>query len=275
MLELNKIYNCDCLEGIKQLDDNSIDCVMTSPPYADVKDYGVYKGIKCERYVDWIMPIINEIDRIIKDNGVFILNIDDKVIDGFRHPYIYELIYKITKETNFKLYERLFWDKGKYLPYHNRFGNRIEYIFIFAKAIPRINFNELRLDYDKKSIARMKKPIKKRFNRNEKNNNTSEYKDWSNNINGCMPSTLIQIGSETQRVADNHFAVYPLELVEYFLRGFTTSNDIVLDPFIGSGTTAVACAKLNRNYIGFDLNPEYCQIAEKRLEKYKGQRRLA
>jgi site-specific DNA-methyltransferase (adenine-specific)/site-specific DNA-methyltransferase (cytosine-N4-specific) len=132
-MELNNIYQGDSLELLKKLPDNSVDLVITSPPYSTLKVYIDNPGILADNYVEWFLPICNEICRVIKPTGSFILNINDKVENGFRHPYVYDLISQIHKRTDLKMFERLFWNKLKSLPNRARFGDRIEYLFWFAK----------------------------------------------------------------------------------------------------------------------------------------------
>jgi site-specific DNA-methyltransferase (adenine-specific)/site-specific DNA-methyltransferase (cytosine-N4-specific) len=265
-MEVNKIYQGDSLELLKKLEDNSIDLVITSPPYSTLKTYIDFKGIPADDYVEWFIPYCKEIERVIKPTGSFILNINDKVEDRFRHPYVFDLVSEIYKQTGLKMFERLFWNKMKSLPNKSRFGDRVEFLFWFAKSKDfYLNIDELRVPYNEKSIKRMKKPLKKRFARTEGDELNNEYKDWAPNPKGALPSTLITISSESKRIADNHVAVYPIELVSYFIKGATKPNDIVLDPFIGSGTTAVACKLLNRRYLGFEIQSDYVEIAERRL----------
>lgn len=264
-MDLNKIHIGDCLELLKQLDDNSVDLVITSPPYADLKIYIDNPGVLPDNYVEWFLPICNEICRVIKPTGSFILNINDKVEDGFRHPYVFDLVSQIHKTTELKMFERLFWNKMKGLPNRSRFGDRVEYIFWFAKQKGfKFNIDEMRTEYSEKSIQRMKKPLKKRFSRKENDDNI-DYKDWSPNPLGALPTTLVNISSESKRIADNHVAVYPLELVNYFIKGSTEVGDLVLDPFMGTGTTAVSAKNLGRNYLGFELQQDYIDVANKRI----------
>ena len=264
-MEINKIHIGDCLELLKQLDDNSVDLVITSPPYADLKVYIDNPGILADNYVEWFLPICNEICRVIKPTGSFILNINDKVEDGFRHPYVFDLVSQIHKRTELKMFERLFWNKMKGLPNRSRFGDRVEYIFWFAKQKGfKFNIDEMRTEYSEKSIQRMKKPLKKRFSRKENDDNI-DYKDWSPNPLGALPTTLVNISSESKRIADNHVAVYPLELVNYFIKGSTEIGDLVLDPFMGTGTTAISAKNLGRNYLGFELQQDYIDVANKRI----------
>ena len=126
---LDNIHHMDSLEGMKKLPSESIDLVITSPPYADMKVYeGGFAGLHPDKYVEWFLPYVAEISRILKPTGSFILNINDKVVNTFRHPFIYELIFAIHNAEDYckmkkmkkltmnglKMFERLFWNKGKF-----------------------------------------------------------------------------------------------------------------------------------------------------------------
>jgi DNA modification methylase len=266
----NKVYNIDAIHGLLTLEDNTVDLVITSPPYADMKKYvDGSKGIPVKQYVLWLMDHVREIERVLKPTGSFILNINDKVSNKFRDPYVYELVYKITNSTSLKLYERLFWNKGKGLSHPKRFGDKIEYLFWFAKTENfTFNIDEMRVPYSESSLKRFKKPIKKRYNRTEGDDKV-EYKDWGPNPKGALPSTLVTIGSESKRISDNHIAVYPEQLADYFIKGATNEGDLVVDPFMGSGTTGVSAKKLKRKWVGFDNIEEYVNFANKRIDSTK------
>jgi DNA modification methylase len=267
--DLNKIYQGDSLNLLKELPDNSIDLVITSPPYADMKTYIDFKGILADDYVDWFIPYCVEICRVLKPTGSFILNINDKVEDGFRHPYVFDLISRLHKESNLKLFERLFWNKMKGLPNRTRFGDRVEYIFWFAKQKGfYFDIDSMRTPYSEVSINRMKKPLKKRYSRNEGDDDLKEYKDWAPNPLGALPTTLVNISSESKKIVDNHVAVYPVEFVKYFIKGSTKEGDLVLDPFMGAGTTGVACKEIKRNFIGFEIQESYVEFAQNRISQY-------
>ncbi len=267
-MELNKIHQGDSLELLKLLPDNSVDLVITSPPYADLKVYIDNQAILADDYVKWFIPYCKEICRVIKPTGSFILNINDKVENGFRHPYVFDLISELHKQTELKMFERLFWNKLKSLPNRARFGDRVEYLFWFAKEKGfKFNLDEMRTEYSEKSIKRMTKPLKKRFARTEGDDNI-EYKDWAPNPKGALPTTLVNISSESKRIADNHVAVYPVDLATYFIKGSTKPGDLVLDPFMGTGTTAVSASQLGRNWIGFELQPDYIEVANRRIGEY-------
>ncbi len=265
-MELNKIYQGDSLLLLKELPNNSVDLVITSPPYSSMKTYINNKGIHPDKYVDWFLPFCQEIERVIKPTGSFILNINDKVDEnGFRHPYVFDLISRLHSETNLKMVDRLFWNKMKSLPIRNRFSDRVEFLFWFAKTTDYyFDIDSMRTEYSDKSIKRMKNPLKRRFARTE-NDDGLEYKNWKPNSKGALPTTLINISSETKRVSNKHVAVYPTKLVEYFIKGSTKEGDLVLDPFSGTGTTALVAKNLNRNWLGFELEMEFIAESEKRI----------
>ena len=157
-LKPNQIYLGDCLEGMKKLDDESIDLVITSPPYADMKVYADgFAGFHPDNYVEWFLPYVAEISRILKPTGSFILNINDKVEDTFRHTFVFELIYAIHNIVDYckikgidelnmnglKLFERLFWNKGKYLAVPRDLVTRLNMYFGFQRQ--RIEHSTLML----------------------------------------------------------------------------------------------------------------------------------
>jgi site-specific DNA-methyltransferase (adenine-specific) len=258
MIDINTIHTGDSLDLLKLVDDNSIDLHITSPPYADMKKYKTMSGIHPDKYVEWFMPFIFEVERTLKPTGNFVLNINDKVVDGFRHPYVFDLVSQIHKRTGLKMFERLFWDKGKYLPHRSRFGDRIEYLFWFARGDDfYFDIDSFRQPYDPKSIKRMEKPIKKRFARTEENQDATEYKDWKPNPKGALPSSLIQIGSVATRKSQTHVAMFPEKLIAHFINGASKPGDLVCDIFSGSGTTCRVAKRLNRQYLGMELSQEY------------------
>ena len=229
-----------------------------------MKTYIDDTGIAPDKYVEWFMPFIKEIERVLKPSGSFILNINDRVVNRFRHPYVFDLVSTIHKDTGFKMFERLFWNKMKGLPNAHRFGDRVEFIFWFVKGHGfTFKLDEMRVPYAEVSTKRMKKPIKARFARDGE---TEETKAWQPNEKGALPPTLVTISSETKRIADTHVAVFPVPLVEYFVKGASNEGDVVLDIFTGTGTTDVACKKLNRVFKGFEKQADYVEIATKRIE---------
>lgn len=262
----NKVLNGDCEKVLENFPNKCVDLIFTSPPYLDLDKYDGYKGPPAENYISWMMPKIQQFSRVLKDSGSFILNIDTKTEDRFKNPYIYELITRIIKETDLKLFDTLYWNKLKGLPIRNRFWSKIEPIFWFAKSRDfKFYIDEFRRPYSPVSINRMKKPIKKRFARTEKNQSEDIYKEWKPNPLGALPSNLIEISSESKRICDNHVAVFPETLASHFIRGATNFNDLVLDPFAGTFTTCAAAKNMGVDYCGIELNKEYCDFGIERL----------
>lgn len=258
----------DCEVRLKEFPEQSVNLILTSPPYAGIKEkyQEGYSAPPPELYCEWFIPKVKEFSRVLANNGSFILNIDDKVVDGFRHPYVYELVCRIVKETDFKLFERINWNKGKSLCHPKRFRNPVEHVFWFAKEGGfTFNIDEMRTPYNPISVARMKNPIKKRFARTKENQDTLEYKAWMPNPKGALPSTLLNIGSVSKRRSDKHFAMFPEKFAAYFIKGGSNPGDLVLDPFAGAFTTCIAAKNLGRNYCGMDIFPEYITDGEAEL----------
>lgn len=266
---VNQILVGDCEMVLKDCPEKFFQLIITSPPYADIpnKYKDGYKGPPTDKYNDWFLPKVKEFYRTLKDDGSFILNIDNKVNEyGFESIYVYDLICRIS-QTGFQLFDTLFWDKGKFLPLKNRFGNRAEFLFFFAKQRDfKFKIDAFRNPYSPISIQRMKKPIKRRFARTEENQQLSNYKPWSPNPKGALPGNIIECGSESRRICDNHVACFPVKLTERFILGLTDENDIIMDPFCGTGSALVGAKKNKRNYLGIDISQDYCNFSIERLK---------
>ena len=266
----------DCFELIKELPDNSIDLIITSPPYADIVNYGKNISIqKPQDYCDWLLPIFNEIQRVLKPSGSFILNINDTCKAGLRNPFIYELIYRSQKETKLKFYDTYIWHKMNGIPNGSpkRFRNTTEFIFHFVKDQKNLKFYMDRV---------MKEPAKATSDR-------AKY-DWSVKNHGevidgkRIKDKTIDYGSMiSNRVRpdnvvrfhtagharDNtikHPAPFYKDLPKYYINLLTDDGDIILDIFGGIMTTGLACNEIgNRNFIGMELNEKYAEFGKKRI----------
>lgn len=235
-----KLMLGDCFELIKKLPDNSIDLVITSPPYSDIVNYGKEVSVKKpDDYCDWILPLFKEIYRVLKPSGSFILNINDKCEGGYRSTYIYDLISRNNKETKLKLYDTYIWHKKNGIPNGGvkRFRNNTEFIFHFCKDNKLMKFSML-----------LQEP-------------TESSKDKVRPDNVFRFSTAGSARDNTIK----HPAPFHKELPSYFIQTLTDINDIVLDPFSGIATTGMACKDLDRRYIGFELNEKYAEFSRKRL----------
>ena len=265
------IRHGDSFELIKDLPDNSVDLVITSPPYADIVNYGKNISIKKPgEYCDWILPLFNEIYRVLKPSGIFILNINDNCSNGLRNPFIYELIHRSQKETNLKFYDTYIWHKMNGIPNGStkRFRNNTEFIFHFVK-----NQKELKFYMDRV----LKEPAQETINRAKYSwsiLNHGETKDGERtnkktldgyNPQKVRPDNVFRFPT-AGLARDNtirHPAPYHKELPSYFINLLTDEGDTILDVFSGIGTTGLGCN--NRNYIGFELNEKYVEFSKKRL----------
>lgn len=281
---LNSFVVGKCEEVLKEIPDSSIDFILTSPPYADQRVYGTNEfTISPDDYVDWFMPKAREIYRVLSDNGSFVLNINDKVVEGVQQLYVFELIIRLCKETGFKLVRDYIWynpatppniySTGKY----GRTKKSHEYCFWFSKGNKwTFNMNPIRKPYSKD----MQKFLDGKGKGGREDNvrpSTHSFnceKVWNDN-GGSDPGSVIEIGNTNSN--DNFFklckergivhpARFPEKLAEFFILAGTNENDIVLDPFSGSGTTAVVAAKNNRRWIGIDANENYCELAKARMD---------
>lgn len=269
------IIQGDCFELIKQLEDNSVDLVLTSPPYADIVNYGKNISIKKpNEYVDWLLPLFNEIYRVLKPSGSFILNINDNCNNGYRNPFIYELIYRSQKETKLKFYDTYIWHKMNGIPNGSkkRFRNTTEFIFHFVKNQKELKFymDRVMKEQSKATSDRRKYPWQlknhgvitdgERGNKTEYNAERLPEKVRPDNVFRFPTASLAR--DNTIR----HPAPFHRELPEYFINLLTDEGDVVLDPFSGIGTTGLPCRDMNRHYIGYEMNPKYVEFSEKRIE---------
>ena len=258
----------DCFNLIKDLPDNSVDLVITSPPYADIVSYSKAVSIKKPKeYCDWLLPIFDDINRVLKPSGSFILNINDNCSNGLRNPFIYELIYRSQKETKLKFYDTYIWHKKSGVPNGSpkRFRNNTEFIFHFVKNQKELKFYMDRVLEPAKETykSRLKSPI----------NNEHEIIDGERIRKKVMwddydlvrPDNVFRFptASASRDNTIRHPAPFHKELPQYFINLLTDEGDTILDIFGGIMTTGLVCE--NRNFIGFELNEKYLDFGKKRL----------
>jgi site-specific DNA-methyltransferase (adenine-specific) len=271
----NVILEGDCFHLIKEQPDNSVDLVITSPPYADIINYGKNISIKKpNEYCDWLLPLFNEIQRVLKPSGSFILNINDNCSNGLRNPFIYELIYRSQKETKLKFYDTYIWHKKAGIPNGSkkRFRNNTEFIFHFVKDQKKLKW------YMERVLEEPAEATSKRAQYQWSVTNHGETKDGVRTNKGSIDyGNLLSNGIRPDNVfrfhtagyaRDNHIkhpAPYHRQLPEYFIKFLTDESDIVLDPFAGIGTTGLPCKDMNREFIGYELNEKYADFGNKRI----------
>ncbi len=264
---LANIYTGDNREILKDIPDNSIDLIVTSPPYADQRK-NTYGGIHPDKYAEWFMPISKELLRVLNPKGTFILNIKEKVVDGERSTYVLELIIEMRKQ-GWLWTEEFIWHKKNSYPgkWPNRFRDAWERLLQFNKEkkfnmyqeevmVPMGNWTQNRLkNLSETDRRRDNSKVGSGFGKNISN--------WLNR-DKAYPTNVLHLATECNN--KNHSAAFPEELPEWFIKLFTKEGDTVLDPFMGSGTTLIVANRMKRNSIGIDIVPEYCEMVRQQLQ---------
>jgi len=250
MLKLNEIYNGKCEKIIKDIDNESIDLIVTSPPYNvdlgnnkyNKNSYDLYNDNKEHKeYIEWLKYIFKEIKRTLKSGGRICINIGDGKNGAV--PTSSDIIQFMTKELNYITMSHIYWNKnqvasrtawGSFLsPSCPSFPTPLEHILVFAKDNKKLQYKG-KTDLTKE-----------------------EFVNWS--------LAMWNFAPENKKKKIGHPAMFPEELPKRCIKMFSWIGATVLDPFCGSGTTALICKSLNRNYIGIDHSKKYCKIAKKRL----------
>lgn len=273
-MNVNKIYEGDCFDLIKKLDENSIDLIVTSPPYSDVKSYGKKINVfHPDNYADWFLPLFFDMYSVIKDTGSIIINIDDRCYKKLRHPYVFDLILKVIEKTNLKLYDYYFWLKPTAMPMcgPKRVNHYTEWLLHFVKDENKVKWNmdDVRVPYKESSISRANYTVNNYIT--DENGIKKKDDKWKHALNpkGAIPTNVLSFNIGSSVKGNDHPAPFLPELPSWFIKALTDKNDIVLDPFIGSGTTAIASIELERQWIGFELNPAYIEMAESNIQVAK------
>jgi site-specific DNA-methyltransferase (adenine-specific) len=256
----------ECKDILKDFPEGTFNLIITSPPYADSRKQ-TYGGIHPERYVDWFLPIAEEFLRILKPSGTFILNIKEKAVNGERHTYVIDLI-KNLRDQGWFWTEEFIWHKKNTYPgkWPNRFRDAWERCLQFNKRKEFDMYQESVMipvgDWAKKRLQNLSETDKRRDISAVGSNFGKNVSNWIGR-NKVYPTNVLHIATECSN--KNHSAVFPVALPAWFIRLFTAEGDHVLDPFAGSGTTAIACKMLNRKYTMIDIIENYKKEAEERL----------
>jgi DNA modification methylase len=257
LLEINKIYNMDCLEGMKLLPNECIDLTVTSPPYDNLR---TYKGFTWD-----FEGIAKELYRVTKQGGVVVWVVGDATIKGSETGTSFkQALY--FKEIGFNLHDTMIYQKNNPMPLqHNRYQPCFEYMFILSKGEPN-TFNPIMENTvnpsGKLTITQREKDGSKNHGSgygDKRNSKRYRHNVWKYNV-GKNQTTK-------DSVAFEHPAIFPEQLAQDHILSWSNEGDVVLDPFMGSGTTAKMALLNNRHFIGFELSEEYCKIAEKRISE--------
>lgn len=298
-MELNKIIKEDCIDGMLKLPANSVDICVTSPPYnLDIK-YGTYDDNKLqEDYLSWLSDVFEAVKHCLKDDGHFWLNVGYSNID----PWVGMDVAQIARK-HFILQNNFTWVKsiaindvttGHFKPINsNRFSNPTwEHLFHFTKtgsvpcdklSIGVPYMHDSNIDKGSRMRGRIVKKLgydnqndfKKRATQEEKDKLHKEVNDKLANkpvdSHRCkgnswfIPYDTIQNRSNHR---GNHPATYPIKLVEDSIKFSGLTSGVLLDPFIGSGTSAIGAKKLGLDYIGYDIDQDYINFAEDRIKDF-------
>ena len=258
------------------LPDESVDLIVTSPPYAERRN-GSYGGIHPNKYVAWFLPIAEQLFRVLKSNGSFILNIKEHCRNGERETYVLELILALKKQGWLWIEEYCWYKKNSYPgKWPNRFRDNWERCLHFTKQkrfrmyqdavkVPIGDWSKPRFkSMSTNDFIRYTSGTNSKFGRNV-SNWLKKRKVYPHNVlvfeeeHYMEPSTVLHLATECSN--RNHSAVFPIELPIWFIRLFTQKGDIVLDPFAGIGTTAIAARILGRRYIGIENSEEFVKEA--------------
>jgi DNA modification methylase len=284
--ELNKIFVGDCKKLLADIDlfpNRCINLIVTSPPYAD-KRKDSYGGVPPNEYVEWFKPIAKELFRVLKDNGSMIINIKEHPKNGERLTYVLELVLELRKQGWFWI-EEYCWYKKNSFPgkWSNRFRDSWERCLHFTKNKKfKMYQDAVKVDIGDWAAKRFKSMSENDFIRHISKNNSHLGRNVSNWLNKkkvyphnvlvfeeehrLYMSNLFESAVESSS-SKNHSAVFPIELPTWFILLFTREGDIVLDPFMGSGSTAIAAKLLKRNYLGTEIHAKYVKDANKIIKE--------
>ena len=256
MLELDKIYCLDNVQGMKQLDNESVDLVVTSPPYDNLRNYN---GFSFD-----LDGMITELLRIVKRGGVIVWIVSDATKDysesgtSFRQALAF-------MDAGFCLFDTMIWckDGGGAIGSNLFYTQNFEYMFVFSKGKPK----SVNLICDKKNLSFGKKDGCLTGRRNANGEHKSEVRNHNHEYS--RRNNWWRLVPQAEEGSSFHPAVFPEALVRDHIKSWSNEGDVVLDPFMGSGTTAKVARALGRKYIGFEISQEYVDLANKRLQETK------
>lgn len=256
MLELNKIYCMDNVQGMKQLDNESVDLVVTSPPYDNLRNYN---GFSFD-----LDGMITELSRIVKLGGVIVWIVSDATINGSETGTSFRQALKFM-EKGFNLHDTMIWckDGGGAVGSNLCYTQNFEYMFVFSKGKPK----SVNLIYDKKNLSFGKKDGCLTGRRKANGEHKTEVRNHNHEYS--RRNNWWRLVPQAEEGSSFHPAVFPEILVRDHIKSWSNEGDVVLDPFMGSGTTAKVAMALGRKYIGFEISQEYVDLANKRLQETK------
>lgn len=248
-----KLINEDCLVAMECIESELVDLIVTSPPYDSLRDYCGYKFS--------FEPIARQLLRVLKKGGVLVWITSDQTLNGSESASsLKQAIF--FRELGFNLHDTMIWRKLKYVPLtHNRYEQAFEYMFVFSKGKPK-TFNPIKIPCSSAGTTRNASVYRKKGKGD--GDELSMVKPYTIK-NEKIKSNVWDVLPQTKGVG--HPAVFPLSLAEDHIKSWSNIGDIVLDPFMGSGTTGIAAGVLQRKFIGIEIAKEYFDMATERISK--------
>jgi site-specific DNA-methyltransferase (adenine-specific) len=270
-----EVFLGDSRTLLKDFPDGHFNLIVTSPPYADARS-SHYDSISPDQYVDFLLSFHEQFWRVLADDGSFVLNIKDKVVDGVRHRFVWDTIQALS-ELGWRCVDDYIWIKPNAMPgfWPNRLRDEWEYCFHLTKQKQFSMYQDaVKKPIGKWTEKRLANLTGKSADRHNSENNSGFGRDLRNWLNKetVSPGNTIKVPLVGKNMG--HPAAFPVGIPDFFIKLFTKPGDNVLDPFAGSGSTAIAAESLDRNVVLIDIKPEYILSIEKRLNKMKSQLRL-
>lgn len=264
------IFFGDSREVLSKFPDGHFNLIMTSPPYADARK-NHYDSIHPDNFVDFFLTFHKEFWRVLADDGSFILNIKDKVIDGQRHRYVWKTILELN-EKGWLCIDDYVWHKPNAMPgyWPNRLRDEWEYCFHLTKNKKFKMIQEaVKKPIGDWSVKRLANLTGKSAIRHNSENDSGFGRDLNKWVDKdlVLPGNVVSVPLIGKNMG--HPAVFPNGLPEFFIKLFTTENDNILDPFAGSGSTGIAAVQNNRNAVLIDNKEEYIQVIRERLSNFE------
>ena len=266
------LYLGDCTEQLQHIASDSVDLVVTSPPYTNQRS-ATYGGVTPDGYVEWFLPIADELHRVLKPTGTFILNIKERVVNGERHTYVLELILAM-RQRGWLWTEEFIWHKKNCYPgkWPNRFRDAWERLLQFnLQRKFKMNQEAVMVPVGDWYESRMRTLSETDRSRDESKVGSGFGKKVANWLDRdkVYPNNVLHRATECGN--RQHSAAFPYWLPEWFIDLFTDAGDVVLDPFVGSGTTAFAALDKGRRVIGIEIHKLYYDVLKDQLEEKYGQ----
>lgn len=249
-IEMNEIINGDSLQEMKEIENGSVDLIITSPPYNIGKEYE--KKIDIDEYKAWIHEYVKEFYRLVKDTGSVVFQVGNFVDKGRVYP-LDCLLFDLFLQEGFIPRNRIMWHFGHGLHAQKRFSGRHETLLWFTKTDDyKFNLDTVRVPQKYPNKRHYKGPKKGQLSGNPLGKNPGDVWEIANVKHNHPEKT-------------GHPCQFPEELVSRCIKSMTDIGDMVMDPFLGSGTTAVSAIQEGRNWIGIEKDEDYCQIAKNRI----------